>query len=261
MHVHYSVKAENESAAAKIALYVGHTRRKSADLDFFAAFDEWHYFESVKTIGFASSNLQSTCDNKAAAAPMTQHDARNIHEYSWSERMAMQDIMHRNQCVVCHALLPSSHLLDLHVMEVHDSFFAAQASRNLPVYCCLVQSCSIKSQTIQERRRHLVEYHRFAKEFNWDRMHLRRKKSQIRQVKVKSAKEGNRMDSVDVTKGYRCSSLDAGDGQANDSIMEEVSGDMSRLTLAAKSSHIPNAIAFGRPHSGQGIVRQKIISD
>lgn len=253
--MHYSVKAANESAAAKIPRYVGHTRRKSADLNFFAAFDEWHYLESFETMGFASSNLQGNCNNKTAAAPLTQYDARtsNIHEHSWSERLAMQDIMHRNQCIVCHALLPSSHLLDLHVMEVHDSFFAAQASRNLPVYCCLVQSCSIKFQTIQERRRHLVEYHRFAKEFNWDRMHLRRKKSRICQVKVKSAKEGKPMESADVSKG---------DGQANDSIMDEVlMDDMSRLTLAAKSSKIPNTIAFGRPHSGQGIVRKKAISD
>lgn len=36
----------------------------------------------------------------------------------------------------CHATLPTSRLLELHVSEAHDSFFAAQAARRLPVRCC-----------------------------------------------------------------------------------------------------------------------------
>lgn len=49
------------------------------------------------------------------------------------------------RCSVCRAALPSRHLLDLHLEEVHDSFFAAQVARKLKVgiaptaalYCCL----------------------------------------------------------------------------------------------------------------------------
>ena len=39
----------------------------------------------------------------------------------------------RHECSVCKAALPTAHLLDLHVTEVHDSYFAAQAARRLPV--------------------------------------------------------------------------------------------------------------------------------
>ena len=37
------------------------------------------------------------------------------------------------RCSVCRAALPTRHLLDLHIAEVHDSFFAAQAARKLKV--------------------------------------------------------------------------------------------------------------------------------
>ncbi len=37
------------------------------------------------------------------------------------------------RCSVCRAALPSRHLLDLHLEEVHDSFFAAQVARKLKV--------------------------------------------------------------------------------------------------------------------------------
>jgi len=36
-------------------------------------------------------------------------------------------------CSLCRATLASAHLLDIHLMEVHDSFFAAQAARHRPV--------------------------------------------------------------------------------------------------------------------------------
>lgn len=37
------------------------------------------------------------------------------------------------RCSVCRVALPSRHLLDLHLAEVHDSFFAAQVARKLKV--------------------------------------------------------------------------------------------------------------------------------
>jgi hypothetical protein len=39
----------------------------------------------------------------------------------------------RYECVQCHAALPTARLLDIHVAEMHDSFFAAQAARRMPV--------------------------------------------------------------------------------------------------------------------------------
>ena len=46
---------------------------------------------------------------------------------------------HSFHCSVCRASLPSGHLLDLHMAEAHDSFFAAQAAKKMRVYRCLVE--------------------------------------------------------------------------------------------------------------------------
>lgn len=35
------------------------------------------------------------------------------------------------ECTECHASLPTARLLELHVSELHDSFFAAQAERRM----------------------------------------------------------------------------------------------------------------------------------
>jgi hypothetical protein len=37
-------------------------------------------------------------------------------------------LMHKFECAMCHACLPSAHLLELHLEELHDSYFAAQVS-------------------------------------------------------------------------------------------------------------------------------------
>lgn len=59
-------------------------------------------------------------------------------------------------CSVCGAALPSTHLLSLHVAEVHDSFFAAQVARKLkvrgaPLGDCAVMLCTTSRRCRQER--------------------------------------------------------------------------------------------------------------
>lgn len=39
--------------------------------------------------------------------------------------------------VQCLASLPTARLLDIHVAEMHDSYFAAQAARRMPVRLCV----------------------------------------------------------------------------------------------------------------------------
>ena len=41
---------------------------------------------------------------------------------------------HRYVCETCHKRLPSPHLLDLHISETHDSYFAALAERKPMVF-------------------------------------------------------------------------------------------------------------------------------
>lgn len=37
------------------------------------------------------------------------------------------------RCSICKAVLPTLHFLDIHISELHDSFFAAQAARKMEV--------------------------------------------------------------------------------------------------------------------------------
>lgn len=51
--------------------------------------------------------------------------------------------LHRYGCSMCHKNLPSAHLLDLHIEESHDSFFAAKAERDPMVSCNAFKRVSV----------------------------------------------------------------------------------------------------------------------
>lgn len=102
--------------------------------------------------------------------------ARNADLHEAQEQSLVRDyryLVPKYECIKCRALLPTAHLLDLHIAEVHDSFFAAQAARKLPVFACLVESCTRKFSTVEQRKQHLVEFHKFPRGYNLERMHLR----------------------------------------------------------------------------------------
>jgi hypothetical protein len=72
---------------------------------------------------------------------------------------------HIFQCRECHAILPSDRLLDLHLQEAHDSFFAAAVDRGRAKYACLV--CYQEFGSVQDRLAHLMECHRYPKWFRF----------------------------------------------------------------------------------------------
>ncbi|KAI9022021.1 hypothetical protein DFJ74DRAFT_606853, partial [Hyaloraphidium curvatum] len=74
---------------------------------------------------------------------------------------------HTNVCSACRRLLPTPHLLALHVEECHDSFFAARAARGDRCYACLAPSCAKKFRDPARRRRHAMDKHGYPKEYNW----------------------------------------------------------------------------------------------
>lgn len=57
----------------------------------------------------------------------------------------------RLRCSVCKAVLPTPHLLDIHISELHDSFFAAQAARRLDVRS-QCPSCALPVPCLPARR-------------------------------------------------------------------------------------------------------------
>ena len=77
---------------------------------------------------------------------------------------------HTLECGQCHAVLPNAYLLDLHLQEEHDSFFASAASRGRASYQCLESGCPFEFCDEEPRQSHLRETHFYPK---WFRFHPR----------------------------------------------------------------------------------------
>ena len=102
--------------------------------------------------------------------------------------------VHRHSCSVCRKSLPSPHLLELHLQESHDSFFAVLSEKK-PSYQCFLPTCSNLSWSPAERHQHAVETHQFPPDFRFDDVKKRRvngnNNSQKNKSKPKNKKETN----------------------------------------------------------------------
>ncbi|KAM6306089.1 zinc finger protein 511 [Aegotheles albertisi] len=76
--------------------------------------------------------------------------------------------LHRNACSFCKRSFPSGHLLDIHILEWHDSLFQLMAEQQ-SMYKCLVEGCGEKFRSSQDRKEHLVTVHLYPADFRFDR--------------------------------------------------------------------------------------------
>ncbi|CAM9463571.1 unnamed protein product, partial [Phaeothamnion confervicola] len=72
---------------------------------------------------------------------------------------------HQFGCATCGHMLPTARLLDMHLSEVHDSFFCAMAERR-PMYRCLVEGCDGVFKDPAGRRTHLIAKHGYSRSFD-----------------------------------------------------------------------------------------------
>jgi len=77
--------------------------------------------------------------------------------------------MHRHSCSVCRKSLPSPHLLEIHIQEAHDSFFAVLAERK-PSYQCFLPTCPYLSWNATDRHEHVIKVHKFPPDFRFDQV-------------------------------------------------------------------------------------------
>ncbi|KAL4228449.1 hypothetical protein ACF0H5_011495 [Mactra antiquata] len=75
---------------------------------------------------------------------------------------------HRNVCQTCHRTLPSSYLLDIHILETHDSMFTLLAEKQ-NMYQCLLEDCNVKFKNTTTRRDHMIKIHKYPSNYRYDR--------------------------------------------------------------------------------------------
>ncbi|XP_059028728.1 zinc finger protein 511 isoform X1 [Mustela lutreola] len=76
--------------------------------------------------------------------------------------------LHRNVCSFCGRAFPSVHLLDVHILEWHDSLFQILSERQ-DMYQCLVEGCAERFRSGGDRKEHLVRLHLYPADFRFDR--------------------------------------------------------------------------------------------
>ncbi|XP_069467161.1 zinc finger protein 511 [Ambystoma mexicanum] len=85
--------------------------------------------------------------------------------------------LHRNVCSFCKRSFPSGHLLDVHILEWHDSLFQILSEKH-DMYQCLVEGCQLKFKTSRDRKDHLVTVHLYPSDFRFDKPKI--EKSQVK---------------------------------------------------------------------------------
>lgn len=84
---------------------------------------------------------------------------------SFTECDSHYEESHMFLCDECDCILPSERLLDLHLQEAHDNFFATALERHQAQFQCLVCSESFSSK--KKRQNHLMERHKYPKWFRF----------------------------------------------------------------------------------------------
>ncbi|KAJ3129472.1 hypothetical protein HK098_001239 [Nowakowskiella sp. JEL0407] len=75
---------------------------------------------------------------------------------------------HKFICITCNRVLPFPKMLDLHIMELHDSFFKSMVDRGMSVFECFVEKCPQKFTTTSLRKNHLLTDHCFPPDYDFD---------------------------------------------------------------------------------------------
>ncbi|EDW08109.1 protein lethal(2)k10201 [Drosophila mojavensis] len=72
-------------------------------------------------------------------------------------------------CIQCRRQLPTPHLLDLHITEQHDLYFAASVERgDKPHYTCYIEECPLKFFQPADRKDHCIKVHKFPANYRFD---------------------------------------------------------------------------------------------
>ena len=162
-------------------------RRRAVDDPFFSrcnriALHHWgtiFYIEEHKAVSVMEMDVDSTEKEIRTMYPCCIPGChKTFHTITECEKHF--DEQHVYQCGECHQILSCNHLLELHLQEAHDSFFAAGVERKQASYACLVVSCTSVFSSLEQRQQHLASQHSYPKWFRFtttkERMEILKKK-------------------------------------------------------------------------------------
>ncbi|KAH8391135.1 hypothetical protein KR215_007558, partial [Drosophila sulfurigaster] len=112
---------------------------------------------------------QKDKDNKQQTLGKVKVNAKTTQSQSYS-------------CIQCRRQLPTAHLLDLHITEQHDLYFAASVERgDKPMFACYIEECTTKFQGPKERKDHCISVHKFPTNYRFDQAKAPKNKSHKQQ--------------------------------------------------------------------------------
>ncbi|KAJ8418193.1 hypothetical protein AAFF_G00139020 [Aldrovandia affinis] len=152
--------------------------------------------------------------------------------------------LHRHVCSGCKRSFPSDRLLDIHILEWHDSLFQVMAEKQ-SMYQCLVEGCDLKFKTSKERKNHLIKTHRYPPDFRFDKS----KKSKRKQEKTPHHKDM----SMEVSEAPGAGGVEPEHGESMELCAscepdrQENTDPPHREPLKPRYSHkVPHTICFGQ---------------
>ncbi|XP_076046241.1 zinc finger protein 511 lethal (2) k10201 [Oratosquilla oratoria] len=161
---------------------------------------------------------------------------------SMAEHAKHTKTCHAHTCNSCGQVLPSHHLLDIHISENHDSFFKTMSEKE-PMYTCLQESCSEKFQTPTERKAHCISVHCFPPSFRFDKtwkdLPLTGKK-----LRNKAKRESDEVSSVE-GKDIAVDEMLTPDVTDQDSAEMEIDAINSSSREKGANTLVPSSISFG----------------
>lgn len=75
---------------------------------------------------------------------------------------------HRHVCQTCGRVYPTSHLLEVHVLETHDVMFTMLAQKQC-MFQCLLADCPLRFKTWKDRKNHMIKLHKYPPNYRYDR--------------------------------------------------------------------------------------------
>ncbi|XP_016090443.1 zinc finger protein 511 [Sinocyclocheilus grahami] len=155
--------------------------------------------------------------------------------------------LHRNVCSNCKRSFPSNRLLEMHILEWHDSLFQIMAEKQC-MYEYLVEGCGLKFKTSKERKDHLIRTHSYPADFRFDKAKISGRKQE---KKTQKQKDAHMEVSETTTIQQESESMDFSLTPEPESTNTVETEPMQTANLKTRYSYkVPSSICFG-----QGSVR------